>query len=176
MHWTLLSHVHLALGGLQCVLLQDIYHNSLANLHSGVSTNSEARIVSQVPACQRITVKIFRSVLPYPGSNKTTSPPSAIWPLLCFIKYQGKPETFPRIFTVVVWTAWNFELPPAGQTVGTLEDGNLHRQSLLQPHMQNVYLSISSLLRLRKSTWKEKKNFKSQLKFSKIWCCKTLIH
>lgn len=62
--------LHLALGGLQRVLLQGIYHNSLANLHSGVRTNGKAGIVSQAPACQRITAKKFWGVLPYPQSTQ----------------------------------------------------------------------------------------------------------
>lgn len=149
MHWALLSHVHSALGGLQCVLLQGIYHNSdkftlrckdqqrSQNTFSGACLPEDHRC-SEVHRCSKCS-----EVLPYPGSNKTISPPSAIWPLLCFIKHQGKTETFPRIFTIVVWTAWNFELPLVGQTVDTLKKGNWHRQSLLRPYMQNVYLSIS---------------------------------
>lgn len=52
--------------------------------------------------------------------------PELSWSPLCFIKQHHETEAFPRIFTVVICTAWDFQLPPGKQTAVTLEQGDSH--------------------------------------------------
>lgn len=139
MHWGSPRDVRSALEGPQSILVQTISQNSLANLHSAVSTNSIPGGYLSEDHSQNVQ-ECFTWPMKY---TKPFLLPALSWPLLCFIKQQHETAAFPRIFTVVICTAWDFQLPPVQQTAETLERGSMRRQRLLQPLMQNLYLAIS---------------------------------